>query len=61
MSLFSDREILDAIRDAAKEKLRKNGLSRVRVKVTGSANNPKMELDADDEADLGKAKNLLTD
>jgi hypothetical protein len=52
---------LDAIRDAAKEKLRKNGLSRVRVKVTGSANNPKMELDADDEADLGKAKNLLTD
>jgi len=61
MSLFNDREILAAIEEAAREKLRKHGLSRVRVKVTGTANNPKMDVSADNEEDAEKAKRLLTD
>lgn len=61
MALFSDREIMKAMEDAVKVKLRKNGLSRVRVSMTGSASNPKFQLDADNEDDLKRAQELLTD
>lgn len=61
MALFSDSELLKAMEDAVKEKLRKNGLSRVRVSVTGSVRSPQVKLDADNEDDLKRAQELIAD
>jgi hypothetical protein len=61
MALFSDREMLKAMEDAVKDKLRKNGLSRVRVSVTGSARSPQVKLDADNEDDLQRAQKIIAD
>jgi hypothetical protein len=59
MALFSEREQLKAMEDTVKETLRKNGLSRVRVSVTGSVSHPQIKLDGD-EADVKRAQKLLT-
>lgn len=59
MALFSDRELLKAMEDAVKEKLRSNGLSNVRVTVTGSVSHPQIKLDANNEADLTRAQKLI--
>jgi len=61
MALFSDKELLKAMEDAAKEKLRKNGLSQVKVSVIGSAQSPQIKLDADNDDDLKRAQKVLTD
>jgi hypothetical protein len=59
MALFSDKELLKGMEDATKEKLRKNGLSRVRVTVISTVSRPQIKLDADNEEDMEKAKKLL--
>jgi hypothetical protein len=60
MSLFSDKEMFAALEADAKEKLRRAGLSRVRVKITGTMSRPQVKLDADNEEDLKKAQRLFT-
>ena len=61
MSLFSDKEVIAAFEAEAKDKLRRAGLSRVRVRVTGNVSSPKIQLDADNDEDLKKAQRLFTD
>lgn len=61
MDLFSERELIASMEEAAKERLRKNGLSHVRVKVLGNVTSPKIELEASNEMDKEKAMKVLTE
>ena len=59
MSLFNEREVLAAYEAEVRKKLKKAGLSRVRVKISGSIEYPQMKLDADNEEDLERAQKLF--
>jgi hypothetical protein len=58
MALFSDKELLKAMEDATKEKLRKGGIHSVRVNITGSVKSPVINFHGL-ASDVERAKKII--
>ena len=59
MSMFTEREKMAAIEEAARAKLQGAGLHRVKVSVAGNSSKPELRLEADNEEDMRRARALI--